>query len=1134
MNRSSVSASILLLLAITTTITLVLNIPPANLVSLYLWQFVVYAALTAFALYFGMLLTEGELSLAHIVGMIAFLSLPEAAQSTMIWAVFVGGLIGGLLLVTRARERLPGQLSIRTARSVIVITARVTLSLYVAGQIYSGFNGDQPLTDLDQAQGLPLLAFSLLYSLIYFAIFLLEMYSEGRSVQRIIQSNLVELFAILILPVPFAVLGAEAFNSLSLSSFSILTAGLMLVILGLHLLSKIQYRLRKQVHELRSLSAVGQAMRSNLNLDTLLETIYLQVANLLNARNFLVALYDREGRNLHFPIIVKHGEVLKSAPAPDASPNTLLGFVLETQAPLLIRRDVAEQSQQMKLMPPSEMVYSWLGVPLLAGGRTLGAMLVTSDDPQRQFNTEDLRLLNIVSASASVAIDNAQLYEQQTARVAQLGTLNAVLALLTGTLSSDTVLDIIISSASAITEGTAVAVYLFWDEAENTLALVRSAGLSERFSADPPEPMLMQRLNKPLLTSRRPVMVKNVATDKRTATLQPLMAAERKSAWIELPLVVGDTKLGVMVIYFNEPQHFNAEHVELLRTFANQAAQAISNAHQYSVTYAALRQRIEHLSTLTRIGSRLTTMLDIKSIYELVLQSALDALEIEAGIIILYDEKRTALQVIAAKGYPEGVFERPAVIYQGLTGLVLQNGQPVRVDDVRLENTYLPLISTTRSQLSVPITRGATVLGAITLETSKLKAFKEEDTQFITQLVNQAVITMDNARLFQRISENRDRLQVILNAMDEAIVLLDRSGEIALANPRVEIMGLKPEDLIGRRVDDLIQKPGLNVAQALGFESDQDLNELLKELRSTEHEVQREPVSYTAQGDNGSLYIQRHLIPVRDENGQEIGALLVFYDETEERQLARAREDLSRMIVHDLRSPLTAVTTSLKLLKEIIPVESEFRPATETTIEASQRAIRKLLARVDSLLDISKMESGRINLDTEPSELATLVDSVCIELSPLAHELDVKLNVQIAEALPLLDIDADKVERVILNLVDNALKFSPRNTSVTIKAAAPPPGEKMTRVQVIDQGPGVPNEYKEQLFERYVQISGRRGTRRGVGLGLTFCKLVVEAHGGRIWIDDNPGGGSIFNFTLPATQVDDLWLDESDERMIGE
>jgi signal transduction histidine kinase len=301
------------------------------------------------------------------------------------------------------------------------------------------------------------------------------------------------------------------------------------------------------------------------------------------------------------------------------------------------------------------------------------------------------------------------------------------------------------------------------------------------------------------------------------------------------------------------------------------------------------------------------------------------------------------------------------------------------------------------------------------------------------------------------------------------------------------------------------------------------VRKLLKELKTPGTWVGVEPTSYTVDGEHGIIYIKREVIPVGVEQREPLGMLLVFYDETEERELSQMRDDLSNMIVHDLRSPLTAVTTGLKLLRDYVPNDSTFFPLVQTTTETSQRAIRKLLSRVDSLLDISKMESGQLNLETEPTELATLADSVCMELSPLAHELEVKVVSQIDDDMPLLNIDGDKVERIIQNLVDNALKFCPANGSVTIRAHAPGTNgaaEGFSRIEVVDTGPGVPDDYKNRLFERFVQVKGRRGARRGIGLGLTFCRLVTEAHGGRIWIEDNPAGGSIFAFTLPVMKID--------------
>jgi signal transduction histidine kinase len=148
---------------------------------------------------------------------------------------------------------------------------------------------------------------------------------------------------------------------------------------------------------------------------------------------------------------------------------------------------------------------------------------------------------------------------------------------------------------------------------------------------------------------------------------------------------------------------------------------------------------------------------------------------------------------------------------------------------------------------------------------------------------------------------------------------------------------------------------------------------------------------------------------------------------------------------------------------------------------------------------------------------------VWTQLGPLAHELDVALVEQVGADEALLDIDAEKIERVLLNLVDNALKFSPGGGQIVVRLHAPgtngaPP--HFCRVDVSDSGPGIPPEDRAYIFDRFAQLRGQRARRRGSGLGLTFCKLAVEAHGGRIWVEDNSGSGSVFSFTLPLAAID--------------
>jgi signal transduction histidine kinase len=1122
------------LLGLMTAGVLLFNIPDGDLLSSYLVEALIFAFLTAFTLFFGVWLSRGQLSPAHSVGMVAFLSLPAQAHPLMLWAIFAGGLIGMLTLNLRSRPL--GQAFDRRIHSLVFVPARVTLSFFAASQVYIALGGPLPLDSLAWRENaitvVSLLVYSLAYITLYFAISVLEIYMETREVGLVVRTNLWLILVIMLLPVPFAFTSAEISTRVSTAAALVSLLGLVLIVLGLHALSRSEYQLRKQLNELRMISVVTRAMRSHLELEALLKTIYLQVAHLLEVENFTVVLRNPDRQTLEFPLVMRNGREESGTPEDLAQRhnNALIKHVLDTGAPMLVSHDVQETAQDLRIKPPEEFIYSWLGVPLQAGDQELGAIIVTSARPERHFDQDDLRLLNIVAASASIAIENAQLYNQQRERAEQLTTLNRISSLLSGTLSPDMVLDIIISSASTLAQANSIAIYLFWDQAHELFPLVRSAGLSDQYDNNPPMPVLKDS-GQPL-SQLQPLVITDIASDKRAEPLREVMQREGKSALIELPLAIGDQDLGIMSLHFNQPQSFPGEQLELLRTFATQAAQAINNARTYTITDEAFQRSVEQLLALAGIGRILSSTVDLQEICKLVLSHALEATGSQAGVVALYDQDGSQLRSLAQHGLPAAGSALSTVTSHE----ALESSQPQIVDDIdQIEpgETAARLTESGRSQLSVPILRGSEKLGFITLESDRIASFSSEDSHFVWQIANQAVIAIDNARLFAHITEARDRLQVILDTMDEAIILINARGEVALANPRIRLIDLEPEELLNHSIVDLLDADGNDMMpQRMGFTRAQEIKDIVQHLSTTGSWPAYPPHLYMLPGERGTLYIQRFIIPVTDARGQTIGALLVFYNKTEEQELDRAREELSRMIVHDLRSPLTAVTTGLKLMQEIIPPESEFYTIVRSTTEASRRAVRKLLARVDSLLDISKMQSGRLSIDPDVTELATLADSVCVELSPLAHELDITISTEISD-VPLLHVDPDKVERLLLNLVDNGLKYSPSESALIIRAY--PPGENgaqqdFVRVEVVDNGPGVPDEYKEKLFNTFVQVEGRRSVRRGVGLGLAFCKLVTEAHGGRIWIEDNPAGGSIFAVTLPVARMNRLSDDYEDQQ----
>ncbi|MGB7341229.1 MAG: GAF domain-containing protein [Phototrophicaceae bacterium] len=1118
MSRNVINKAILLLIVILTLISLVISVQAITVDAIItrIPELVVYALVTAFALILSVPLVRSELSVAHAIGLMALLSLPADVAPAMTIALFIGGALGG---VVRARIEQNSRRYESPAwyATTLHTSARVTVAYFVASFLYINvLNAPLPISDmLDVSPQLsPLIITITVYLVLYFISFMVQVRMYTR-LRQVLADNWVSLLIILILPVPFALLGASVAQiDNSILFFGITIVGAVLIIFGLFALNQTQQQLQRQLDEIRSISVATRAMRGNLELDGLLRTTYVQVSQLLDTINFTVVLYNDIEMRMIFPLVIRDGNEVNITEAQGLPADyPLIDHMMQMTQPLLIENDVPERLEQLGLRPISKPLTSWLGVPLVIAEKPIGAFVVQSYD-KRRFDADDLRVMNIVVASTGIAIENARLYSQKSVRAEQLATLNQVTSLLTGTLAPNEVLDIVVSSASAIAESDAVSVYIFEDSDTHKITLARSIGLSDAFTFKPPMPILeipMTRLDIDQYKTPESLLIENLDSTDVSGVRQRLID-EKKRAFIEHPLVFGGKNLGILVLYFNKPQRYHPEQIDMIQAFATQAAQAINNAQRFETADRALEQRVEQLYALSAMGRIINATVEINKIYDVVLSYASDATKAPRGFVALFNSNGR-LFVPSQRGYDATLFDDAEFLQQGLSGRVLQTGQPLRIGDTRRETGYLPFVPQTRSMLITPIMKGKRVLGLILLENNQANAFSEGDGHFVAQIANQAVIAADNTQLFQRIRQARDNMKVILDAMQEGIILIDDTGHVIQTNPRINIIEISPNDIIDQTIDDLLNQESLKFAQHLGFSTPQAVQNITANLNKEWESYP--PHDYEIHDDEfGVRYIQRQIIPVRDEDRHISGIMLVFYNKSEEHELEVARESLSQMIVHDLRSPLTSVTTSLGLLQRLVPKDTEFAEIVEQTTSMSRHAIRKVLARVDSLLDISKMESGEIRLDREPSHIRHIVESVESALNPLAKEHQVTIKTSYDPTLPLVSIDADKVERMILNLIDNAIKYSPPDSDVSVRVIYPEP--EFIRIEIADSGPGIPDDYKKRLFDRYVQIEGRKTVRRGVGLGLTFCKLVTEAHQGDIWVADNPlGKGSVFKVTLP-------------------
>jgi signal transduction histidine kinase len=228
------------------------------------------------------------------------------------------------------------------------------------------------------------------------------------------------------------------------------------------------------------------------------------------------------------------------------------------------------------------------------------------------------------------------------------------------------------------------------------------------------------------------------------------------------------------------------------------------------------------------------------------------------------------------------------------------------------------------------------------------------------------------------------------------------------------------------------------------------------------------------------------------------------------RESERLRESLTNMVVHDLRNPLTALLGGLDILR--LTLGEQMSDDQKRMLENARRSGHTLLGMVGELLDLAKMEAGKLNLNVKPNDLCTLI-SESIDLTRSLVEIEeLEIRTMLCDDVKSVPCDRQLISRVVANLMSNAIKHTPPGGTISIVARQ---RGNAAAVSVSDTGPGIPPEYQERIFEKFGQVEQPGKERRGTGLGLTFCRMAVEAHGGRIWVESEVGHGSTFHFTLP-------------------
>ncbi len=801
-----------------------------------------------------------------------------------------------------------------------------------------------------------------------------------------------------------------------------------------------------------------------------------------------------------------------------------------------VAEEVARNGKAQIVNKPGQEIgplRSLLCAPLKTKNKVLGVISLADKKSEQIFTAADEKLLTALAAQAAIVIENAYLYEMTaqalSQRVEELTTTAEIVHELTAaSLDLERVIDLMLDRATQATRAEYGLVALC-DEEKGGLFLLSQRGYPPgalepyRHEPWPVERGVVGRVVK----TGTVALVPDVSQDPDYAGIM-----EQARSQLAVPILREGEVIGVLSLESSRLAGFGERDAGFVSHLAGHAAIAIENARLYENVTEKMRETM----VLYRVGGKLMRTLNVDQLLEEILEVLDRAFGYLGCAVLLVDEATGELYIKASRGYPPEAVEttRIKVGEEGITGWVAAHKVPLNVPDVTDDPRYIEGVKGTRSEMAVPMPSGEKVIGVLDVQSPKVNAFSEDDVRILSSVAVQATIAIEKAWLFEQVAEGRNKLQAILNSTRDGFLMLDTTGQIVMVNPMIErLWNLERTEAIGLDLAQLVEEDPHSLLAQLGYTQEQ-MRELLHQLQERQQEVKKAVYEITTPDRRT---IERVRAPVLDERGGAIGQVIVLHDITEEKELERMREDLIHMIVHDLRSPLTAIMGGLHLARELINRGFDMARVTQL-LDIAASSSENMLELVNSLLDISQLEAGQMRLEIEARSLPDLVDGARERVAPLALEDQIALQIDLPSDLPQVAVDEDLVTRVLVNLLDNAIKFSPQGGIVSVTAngvrATPTIEERLdstsqhyVSVSVTDTGPGIPKEYQEKIFEKFSRVE-KQESRRGLGsgLGLAFCKLAVEAHGGRIWVESQVGQGSTFIFTLPVVEIEGVNEDE--------
>jgi NtrC-family two-component system sensor histidine kinase KinB len=353
-----------------------------------------------------------------------------------------------------------------------------------------------------------------------------------------------------------------------------------------------------------------------------------------------------------------------------------------------------------------------------------------------------------------------------------------------------------------------------------------------------------------------------------------------------------------------------------------------------------------------------------------------------------------------------------------------------------------------------------------------------------------------------QIMSEKKKIETILQTIDDGIVVVDTEARVTELNAKAaEILHIRGEQFKGRHFLELLASERIF----------QQLKKVLAEGLSLP--ASGEENTLTIEHGEGRRHYQFQLSPIRHASGGIEGAVLLLRDITRLKEVDQLKSEFIMKASHELKNPLTGLTMNLSLLRE--SAQAGLKDKERQLLSGAEEDLKRLRAMVNDLLDLSRMETGKLVMEIGEAVLSSIVEKALEAMQGQAQESAVELSAQVPSGLPPLLADANKILWVLTNLVANALRYTPRGGFVRIAAEQE---ERLVRIEVRDNGRGIPYEDQPRIFEKFFQSKDQPEVRGSLGIGLAICKEIIRAHGGTIWVDSTPGQGSVFSFTLPLVR----------------